>query len=116
MARASMRHRAIIERNAEQGVDPDGHPLPAIWEPYLTLACRAYTKVRKEVIDGDKTAQIEDIKALFSLNDNDDLSEDYRITNITDRQGAVLFSGPLDIISVQRRSNHFEASLDRIQS
>ena len=111
-----MTHRAIIERNAETGKDPDGHPLPSIWEPYLTLPCRAYTKMRKEVIDGDKTAMIEDLKALFSLKDNDDLSEGYRIANITDRLGAVLFAGPLDILSVQRRSNHFEVSLDRIQS
>lgn len=111
-----MTHRAIIERNAEAGTDPDGHPLPSIWEPYLTLPCRAYTKMRKEVIDGDKTAMIEDIKALFPLEANEDLSEDYRIAKITDRLGAVLFAGPLDILTVQRRSNHLEASLDRIQS
>ena len=111
-----MIHRAIIERNAEAGTDPDGHPLPAIFVNHKTLACRAYTKARKEVIDGDKTAMIEDLKALFSLKDNADLTEDDRITNITDRLGVVLFAGPLDILTVQRRSNHFEVSLDRIQS
>ena len=111
-----MIHRAIIQSNAEASTDPDGHPLPPIWVAHKTLPCRAYTKMRKEVIDGDKTAMIEDLKALFSLKDNADLTEDYRITNITDRLGAVLFAGPLDIIAVQRRSNHFEVSLDRIQS
>lgn len=111
-----MTHRAVIERNTATDTDPDGHPVPPTWNVWLTKPCRAYTKMRKEVIDGDKTAMIEDLKALFSLEAESDLSEDCRIENITDRRGTVLYAGPLDIIAVQRRGNHLEASLDRIQS
>lgn len=113
-ARSAMIHRADIEQNTESGVDDYGNPKVPVWESLSTLPCRAYTKVRREIIDGDKAVLVEDLKALFSLNAS--ISEDYRIANIKDRQGSVLYAGPLDIMTLQRRGNHFEASLDRIQS
>lgn len=116
MARSAMKHRAVIERNTATDTDPDGQPVAPSWEPWLQLPCRAYTKMRKEVLDGDKTAMVEDLKALFSLESEADLSEDCRIENILDRRGTVLFAGPIDILTIQRRDNHLETSLDRIQS
>lgn len=113
-ARSAMTHRADIQQNTATAVDDYGNPVPPVWETHSTMPCRAYTKVRKEVVDGDKIVLVEDLKALFSLNSG--VSESYRIANITDRLGTVLFSGPLDILTVQRRGNHLEASLDRHQS
>lgn len=113
-ARSSMIHRAEFQQNTESGTDAYKNPLPPSWGAVTSVACRAYTKVRKEVIDGDKTALIEDLKALFSINAS--ISESDRIANIKDRQGVILFAGPLDIMTIQRRGNHLEASLDRIQS
>lgn len=113
-ARSSMTHRAELEQNTAIGTDEYNNPLPPNWEALDVIPCRAYTKVRRETIDGKKSVLIEDLKALFSI--NADVSEDYRIANITDRQNKILFSGPIDIVTIQRRSNNLEASLDRIQS
>ena len=109
-----MKHRADIQQNTASTVDDYGNPVPSVWATHSTMPCRAYTKVRKEVIDGDKTVLVEDLKALFSVSSG--ISEAYRIANITDRQGAVLFAGPLDILAIQRRGNHLEISLDKIGS
>ena len=109
-----MIHRADIQNNTTLTVDDWGNPVPAAWASLSTLPCRAYTRVRKEVVDGNKTVLVEDLRALFPLKAS--ISEDYRIANIKDRQGAVLFAGPLDISVLQRRGNHIEASLDKVQS
>ncbi|MGH7892388.1 MAG: hypothetical protein ACREN0_08975 [Thermodesulfobacteriota bacterium] len=114
MARSAMSHRANIEQNTASTVDDYGNPVPPVWDTHSTMPCRAYTKVRKEDVDGDKTVLVEDLKALFSKASG--ISESYRIANITDRLGVVLFAGPLSIRTIQRRSNHLELSLDRIQS
>ena len=114
MARSSMTHRADIEHNIASAEDDYGNPVPPNWDTHSTMPCRAYTKVRREVVDGDKIVLVEDLKALFSLRSG--VSESYRIANIKDRLGNVLFSGPLDIMTIQRRGNHLEASLDRHQS
>lgn len=114
MARSSMTHRADIENNTATGTDAYGNPIAEAWVSLSTLPCRAYTKVRKEVIDGDKTVLVEDLKALFPIKAA--VTEKNRIANIKDRLGAVLFAGPLSIRVIQRRGNHMELSLDRIQS
>lgn len=113
-ARSAMTHRAEIQQNTEAGTDDYNNPLPPVWAVHSDMPCHAYTQVRKDVIDGDKIVLVEDLKALFSLNSG--ISEDYRIANIKDRRGAVLFPGPLDIMTLQRRGNHFEASLNKSES
>jgi hypothetical protein len=113
-ARQAMTMRADLENNTASGTDAYGNPIPPVWATYATVACRVYSKVRNEVIDEDKTALIETIRALFPL--NADVSESYRIANVKDRLGTVLFAGPLAIQTIQRRKDHKEAMLERIQS
>lgn len=112
--RQAMIMRADIQNNTAVTVDAYGNPVPPVWASLSTVACIAYTKVRKEVIDGDKIVLVEDLKALFPLASG--VIEAHRIANIKDRLGAVLFAGPLQIRTIQRRRDHLEASLDRIQS
>lgn len=114
--RQAMTMRADLENDANAGqVDTYGNPLPESWQSYLTgVPCRVYSKTRREVIDADKTALVETITGLFPL--GADVSEDYRISNVKDRLGTVLFAGPLIIDTIVRRKDHKEASLERIQS
>lgn len=109
-----MTHRADVQNNTASGLDAYGNPVAPTWAALSTLPCRAYTKVRKEVIDGDKIVLVEDLKALLPLKAA--IVESYRIANIKDRLSVVLFAGPLIIRTLQRRGNHIEASLERIQS
>ena len=106
--------RADIQNNTAVTTDAYGNPIPAVWAALSTIPCAAFTKVRREVIDGNKIVLVEDLKALFPLNAV--VIEDYRIANIKDRLGVVLFAGPLNIRTIQRRRNHLEVLLDRIQS
>lgn len=114
-ARQSMIHRADLQIDANAGQTDDyNNPLPENWQAHATVACRVYSKMRKEVIDEDKTALIETIRGLFPL--TADVSEAYRISNVKDRLGNVLFAGPLSIDTIVRRKDHLESMLERIQS
>lgn len=114
-ARSAMTMRALIEEDTAGGPDPYGHPLASSWSTKLTdVACRVYSKTRREVIDGDKTALVEDIRAIFPLTTN--VIELNRLLNVKDRLGATLFAGPLSIDTLTRRRDHLEAALRRVQS
>ena len=109
-----MTMRADIQNNTAVTTDAYGNPIPPVWAALSTIACLAYTKIRKEIIDGNKIVLVEDLKALFPLKAV--VIEAHRIANIKDRLGVVLFAGPLSIRTIQRRRNHLEITLDRIQS
>ncbi len=112
--RQAMIHRAFLENNTASTTDDYGNPVAPTWATLATVACRVYSKMRREVIDGDKTALVEDIRALFPK--GADVDEDYRIANVKDRLGVVLFAGPLYIDTLVKRPDHQEAMLNRIQS
>lgn len=113
-ARSAMVHRAEVQSNTEGGVDDWGNPLPASWGAATDVPCRAWAKMRKEVIDGDKTAIVEDVRAIFARDAS--VTEDNRIINIKDRQGTVKFTGPFDVVTIAPRKNQLEAMLERIKS
>lgn len=106
--------RALLERNAEQGEDSWGQPLP----PELAvvaeaLPCFVWSTSSRELIDGQKTAMVEDMRALFAP--SADVREHDEIARVTDRQGAVIVPGRLRIEGpVQRKHGHQEAMLRRI--
>jgi len=105
--------RAIMLRNSATGTDPRGHPLPPVWTANGTLRCFAWSNASREIVDGDKTAMVEDMRALFAL--GGDITEGDRISGITDRAGNVLIAGPLEVDGpVQRKHTHLEAALKRI--
>ncbi len=109
--RSRMSMRMVIERSAKTGEDEDGHPIIA-WSPWATVPCYAWSQSRKELVDGNKTVVIEDLRALVPL--ATDLTESDRVARIEDRLERTLFAGSLRIEAVQRMPRHQELMLEKI--
>lgn len=105
--------RAHVERNQVTGKDGWNNPLPPQFVAVGVLPCFAWSKASRELVDGQKTAMVEDVRAMFAI--GADINENDEIASITDRAGTVLFldrfrvEGPL-----QFKHNHLEAALKRI--
>lgn len=108
-----MTMRAEIERNTATGSDAYGHPVAPVFEAHATVPCWVYSRSRREVVDGAKTAHVEDLRALFPV--NADVRERDEIARVTDRQGNELLSGRLRIEALRRKPSHLDAVLDRVQ-
>lgn len=105
--------RAVVQRNTATGKDAWGQPVAPVWETVATLRCFAWSNASRELVDGDKTAMIEDMRIMVGL--GADLREDDELVAITDRLGAVLIPGRLKVEGpVQRKHTHQEAALKRI--
>jgi head-tail adaptor len=105
--------RAVVQRNTATGKDAWGQPVPADWETIGAVRCFAWSNQSRELIDGDKTAMIEDLRIMVAL--GADLLEDDELTAITDRQGNVIIAGRLRVEGpVQRKHTHQEAALKRV--
>ncbi|MEZ5790503.1 MAG: head-tail adaptor protein [Nitratireductor sp.] len=114
-SRNVMRHRATIERNSEAGTDPHGNPLPPVWAELATLACFAWSRQSRQAYPGDRTALVEDLRAMFPL--GADLRQGDRIASIRDRTGTVIIEGPLRVdAEPQFKHNHVEVALKRVAS
>lgn len=94
-----MTHRAAITRDTSSGTDDWGRPIPPTFTALATVACRAWSKTRKEVRDDGKEVVIEDLRALFPK--SADIQTGDRVT-INDRLGALIF----DSLAVQTVSRH----------
>jgi hypothetical protein len=113
MIQGRLTMRAIVERNTQAGTDPRGQPLPPVWTVHGSLRCFIWSNASREVVDGDKTAMIEDVRGLFAL--GADIAEGDRISAVTDAKGNVLVPGVLQVEGpVQRKHTHREAALKRI--
>lgn len=106
--------RAQVERNSATGTDSWNNSVAPVFAPVGNpLPCFIWSRSSREVVDGDKTAMIEDVRGLFAL--GADLAEDDELTSITDRAGNVLIAGRLKVEGpVQHKHNHLEAALRRI--
>lgn len=105
--------RAQLQRNSATGTDPRGQPLPAVWTTIGTLRCFIWSKASRELVDGDKTAMVEDVRGLFAL--GTDLRDGDRLVSVTDLGGTVLIPGPLAVEGPsQHKHTHLEAALRRI--
>lgn len=105
--------RALVERNQATGKDGWGNPVAPDFQPLSTLKCFVWSKASRELVDGNKTAMIEDMRALFAL--SADIREDDEISAITDARGATIIAGRLRVEGpVQRKHTHLEAALKRI--
>lgn len=113
MSRGRMTMRAAVERNGAAGTDDYGHPVAPVFAAHATLACFVWSNQRRAVVDGDKTATVEDLRAVFPL--DADIGEADEIASVTDRQGSVLLSGRFRIDALQRKHRHLEATLVRVQ-
>lgn len=106
--------RAQVERNQVTGTDAWNQPVAAAFAPIgEPLPCFAWTPDAREIRDGDKSAVIEDVRAMFAI--GADIAEADEIAEITDRNGTVLFAGRLRVDGpVQFKHNHLEAALRRV--
>lgn len=114
-ARAQMTMRATVQRDSSKEGDPDswGHSEEPDWDDHLEdVPCRVWFNSEREVTDGQKTAAIEDRRAIMPL--GTDVTEGDRIANVTDRLGAELFDGPIRIESVGRRQDHLALMLEAV--
>ena len=105
--------RAQLERDGAQGEDNWGNPLaPAMAPIGAPLACFVWSNTAREIIDGQKTATVEDLRAMFAL--SADVRADDEIAQVTDRRGTVLY-GRLKVEGpAQRKHTHQEVALRRI--
>lgn len=111
---SQMRHRAVIERDAG-GADTDWNTAPApSWATLATVKCFVWSKTRRERVDDEKTAVIEDLRCIVPL--STDVTERDRLASVTDRQGVTILSGPLRIEGVQRVHTHLELTLERVNT
>lgn len=105
--------RAHVERAAPSDRDAWNAPVKAPFTALAIVPCFIWSTSAQQIVDGEKTAQVEDVRGLFGL--RVDLSEGDEIAQVTDRRGAVLIAGRLRIEGpIQRKHSHLEASLRRI--
>ncbi len=112
-ARGKLHMRAFVERDTASGTDSFGGPVKPIFTVLATLPCFVYSRARREVVDGGKSALVEDLHGIFAL--GADLNEGDEISDIKDRLGTVIMSGRFQIEAIQRKHTHVEASLLRVQ-
>jgi hypothetical protein len=104
---------AVVQRNTASGTDGWGQPLPPVWSTIGTLRCFAWSNQSREVVDGDKTVMVEDMRAIFLLGAG--ITDADEITQITDRRGNVIIPGRLKVDGpVQRKHTHLKAALKRL--
>lgn len=106
--------RAQVERPSASAKDAWGNPVAPVMAPVGDpVACFIWSKSSREIVDGDKTAMVEDVRGLFAL--AADIREGDELTTITDRAGNMLIPGRLKVEGpVQFKHSHREAALRRI--
>lgn len=117
--RGAMTMIAEVQRSPTQPTDGWGREEPPVLAAASTIACRAWSKSRREVRDDGKQAVVEDLRAIVPA--AADVQEDDRLT-IKDRLGATIFGGPVAVETITRRgqspsgsaaSGHLELMLTR---
>ncbi len=114
MTRGRLTMRADLERNTENGTDAHGHPATPVFSVIGRIATWVYSKVRREITDGDKLTVIEDVRAFFSK--TADVQQGDEISDIRDRLGQIVMDGRYRIETIQRKRRHQEAGLLKVMS
>ena len=104
-----MTMRATVQKDAATARDAYGGKLPADWQPKATVPCFAWSKVREEQIDAERSVVMQHARMMLPLDAA--VVETDRVLEVRDRIGALLFAGPFDIRGLERRVTHVEASL-----
>ena len=105
--------RAEMERNQATGTDGWGNPLPPDYQPNGTLKCFAWSNQSREIVDGQVSALVEDMRAMFAL--DADIAVDDEISAVTDAAGTEIIPGRLRIEgAIQRKHTHLEVALKRL--
>ncbi len=109
--------RAVVERSEPQEADDWGQEgIPQLGQQPGTVPCFAWSQDRPEVLDSGKTAVVEDMLAIVPIKSN--IKRHDRLT-IQDRLGALVFGGPVAVLSAARKgrgassSSHMKLRLER---
>ena len=107
--RNKMVHRATVEVNTPTGTNDHGHPTKPIWSLAQISPCWVYNSKDALIIDGKKESTIRTLRIAFPLDAN--ITEDHRITLVTDKNSVTLYSGNYLVRQKVRKHTHFEADL-----
>ena len=111
-ARSRMTQRALVQRHTSPGTDDYGNPLPGTWATHLTaMACFLYGTTEREAVADERTAVVTSLKMMAPV--SADVTEQDRISGVTDRRGRVIESGLLHVEVVLRKQTHNELTLTR---
>lgn len=104
-----MTHRATLNRPS---ASTDAWNRPGI--PSLTsqgtVSCRVYRKDGRLVLSDDKTARVDELRVMFPS--GTDVRTEDRLSDISDREGTLLYDGPFVIRAPMRHKGHQEARLE----
>lgn len=114
MIGARLTMRAQLARNATVAKDSWGQAAAPDYEPIGDpLPCFVYSNSAVQLADGQKFAEVEQLRAMFAL--GDDVRPEDRLASVTDRKGAQIIAGPLELLGpVQRKHTHLECALRRV--
>lgn len=106
--------RAAIERNTAAGTDAWNNPVAPVFAPTGDpVACFIWSNQSRDVVDGRKSALVEDLRAMFAL--GADVAANDEIASVTDRKGNVIIAGRLRVLGpVQFKHTHVECALERL--
>ena len=107
--RSRMTHRAAITRDTEIGTDNFGQPQTAP-KALCTVPCLAWASTIRRVV-GEKLAVIPVVEAVVPS--AADVAESDQVASVTNREGVVIFSGPMTVLSVEDTRNGFKTVLAR---
>ena len=103
---------ATFKRDAAAGVDDQGHPAPADWQPHaVDTPCFAYQKSQTQIHDGTKITQ-DRIMAVW-LPIGTDITEADRIDTVIDSKGGVVIAaGDWPIRTIRIRQSRIELEVE----
>jgi hypothetical protein len=78
----------------------------------MDIPCRLWYSTGREVIDGTKSAPIEDRRMIVPVDTDVNVAD--RVAKVTNRRGTLLYDGPMRIESVGRRQDHLELMLEAV--
>ena len=113
-ARSRMTMRAVYQSNLTTAKDDYGQPDVPSWQTQEKIPCYAWTRAKRVAIDADKTAIIEDFRAIVPRGTS--ITDENRFLNITDRQDVEIFAGPIRIQTIQVKLTHLELTLKTVDS
>lgn len=118
VAETAFHHLVTIQRNEQAGTDDGGQPLAPDWQPHLAdQPCLGYVRPGRaepgtEIVDALKQAVMNERRVLVAL--DTDVTVADRLDDVTEKDGTVVFAGPMNITALIRRVSYLELSVQAV--
>lgn len=112
----ALRHRLATQRDANAGEETNsrGDIVKPGWDDHLDeVPCRAWTTTVQEPNEDDVLIAVEERRV--AVKRGTDITEADRVLEVTEKDGTVLFDGPMEVKGVQIYPDHIELQLKRIR-